>query len=373
MKQQGRFHNWIFHSFDVTAEGLGMLRIFTSLFILFFLIPGHGTTHFEYLSSIPGDFHSPPPGPLMLMDGFPSMAVFQAVQTVMLVSLIAMLFGYRTKLASITAGTSILILQGFIFSIGKVDHEILVALVPVVMAFSNWGAAFSVDSARWGEQKTESWPLTLLALFIGFMMFTAGLPKILGGWLDPATQAAQGHLFNQFFVRERQALLAEWFVSFDNVLFWEFLDWATVLFEVGFLFAVWKTAWFKTFVGVVVLFHFSTMLMLNIAFVPNFLAYAVFLNWTGIYQTNLERYRSFTGKRGVKSVFRSVLLFSFITAVLFALLNRLSSMDLVLRDSDLMLHEVVIVSGAVLVVAGIAAKGLLRRVYPESGNQERGR
>ncbi|MCC5908492.1 MAG: hypothetical protein JJU13_19900 [Balneolaceae bacterium] len=361
MSDQNRFHNWIFHSFSVSAEGLGLLRIITALFIFFFLIPGQGAAHFEYLSVMPDDFFAPPPGPLMLMDGFPSVAVFQTVQTVMMISLLAMLLGYRTKLASITAGLSILLLQGFIFSIGKVNHEILTALVPIVMAFSNWGAAFSFDSARWGEQKTESWPLTLLALFIGFMMFTAGFPKILGGWLDPTTQATQGHLFNQFFVRERQALLSEWFVSFDNVFFWELLDWATVLFEVGFLFAVWKTAWFKTFVGIAVLFHFSTMLMLNIAFVPNFLAYAVFLNWTEIYDSNLEKYRKWTGKRGVKSILKSVLLFVLILAILFAVLNRLSSMDLVLLDSDLMLHEVAIVGGGLLTVAGILVKNLLRR------------
>jgi len=355
MSDQNRFHNWMFHSFSVSAEGLGLFRIIAALFIFFFLIPGQGAAHFEYLSAMPDDFFAPPPGPLMLMDGFPSMAVFQTVHSILMVSLLAMLLGYRTKLASIFAGISILLLQGFIFSIGKVNHEILTALVPIVMAFSNWGAAFSIDSARWGEQKTESWPLTLLALFIGFMMFTAGFPKILGGWLDPSTQATQGHLFNQFFVRERQALLAEWFVSFDNVFFWELLDWATVLFEVGFLLAVWKTAWFKTFVGVAVLFHFSTMLMLNIAFVPNFLAYAVFLNWTKIYNYNLEQYRKWTGKHGVKSIRRSVLVYTLMMAIFFAVLSRLSSINLVLRDSDLMLHEVVIVGGGLVIAAGILA------------------
>lgn len=356
---ENRFTHWIFETFSVSAEGLGILRIFTSLVILFFLIPGQGSTHFMFLSEMPGDYFAPPPGPMLLLDGFPSYAVFQILHTLLLFSLAGMLLGYYTKTASIITGLTILILQGLIFSIGKVNHEILVALVPAVMAFSNWGAAFSIDSTRKGFScKVNSWPLTLLALFIGFMMFTAGFPKILGGWLDPATQATQGHLFNQFFVRERDALLAAWFVNLDNVVFWELLDWATVLFEVGFLGAVVSGKWFKRFVCLAVLFHFSTMMMLNIAFLPNFLAYAVFLNWTEIYNLNLLAYRRLTGKKGEKSKKRSVGLLSGVVLILFLSLSYFSSKDVLFRESDLMLHEVVVVSIAFIMVIFFAVRAL---------------
>jgi len=362
MSMNERFHQWIFNSFSVTAEGLGLLRIISSLFILFFLIPGQGTGHFAYLADIPSDFFAPPPGPLMLLDGFPSVAVFQFLHTLLLFALFAMLLGYRTKLASIAAGLSILLLQGFVFSVGKVNHEIVVALVPFLMAFSNWGAVFSLDSIRRGhDSRVESWPVTLLALFVGFMMFTAGFPKILGGWLDPSTQAAQGHLLNQFFVRERQAFLAGYMVQFDSVIFWELLDWATVIFEIGFLVAVINSRWFRYFVVFAVLFHFSTMMTLNIAFLPNFLAYAVFLNWDKIYQTNLEKYRRFTGKRGDRSKKRSLITLAVFTALLFLILHWLSSMNFVLVESDLTLHEAVILIFALLVVIWIGAMKLINR------------
>lgn len=234
-REKSHFNDWIFDSFTVTPEGLGYLRIFTSLFLLFFLIPGQGLEHFQYLSSLPGDFFVPPPGPMMFFDGFPGIAFFQTVHSITVISALMMLVGYRTKWASIVLGLSVLILQGFIFSIGKIDHEILIALVPIILSFSNWGAAFSLDSIRKGAEKTvESWPLTMLALFVGFMMFTAGFPKILGGWLDFQTQAAQSHLLNQFYVRERQDLLAEMAVHWSNPVLWELLDWATILFEIGF-------------------------------------------------------------------------------------------------------------------------------------------
>jgi len=361
VKPVNKLDNWIFNTFKVTPEGLALSRIFSALFILFFLIPGSGAQHFAYLSSMPADFYKPPPGPMMILDEFPPLYLFQAVHTVIIISLVAVFLGYYTKWASITAGLSILVLQGFIFSIGKVNHELLIALVPLVMAYSNWGARYSIDSIR-GKTglKVESWPLTLLALFIGFMMFTAGFPKILGGWLDPSTQAVQGHLYNQFFVRERDAFLASYFVQFENVLFWEFLDWATIFFEVGFLIAVIRAKWFKVFVCVAVFFHFSTMMMLNIAFLPNFLAYALFLPWKRIYDRIHQVYVKMSGMTGEKSHYRSVYMFTGLLLIFFTVIRWLSDLNFVLQDSDIYLHESIFLFIALLTVIYLVFRTVLR-------------
>lgn len=365
MKKSGALDRWIFESYSVTAEGLGILRIFTALFILFFLIPGGNAESGMYLEGLPDDFFAPPPGPMMLFDGFPPGWVFQAVHTVIVASLIAMLVGYRTRPASVVAGLSILVYQGFFFSLGKVNHEAMIPLVPVVMAFSNWGIRFSVDSltGKTEGQKPESWPLTLMSLFIGFMMFTAGFPKILGGWLDPATEATKGHLFNQYYVKDRTDLLAEFAVGIHNNAFWGMLDWLTILFEVGFLVTVMHSGWFRMFVCFAVLFHFSTMMTLNISFLPNFLGYAVFLNWNAIYKTVRRIYQRWTGKTGVRSTYRPVLVGGTVLAVLFALIRWVSrSNRWVLTGSDLMLHEVIFVSIALLTVIYLAVKRVSSRV-----------
>lgn len=356
---QKAFQIWIFESFTARAEGLALARIFSALFILFFLVPGSGTDHFAYLSTVPSDFFDPPPGPMMFLDQFPPLWVFQAVHTLIIFAVLAMLIGYYTKWTSILAGVSILFLQGFIYSLGKVNHEILIATVPVVMAFSNWGAAYSVDAMRGkAAGKTESWPLTLLALIIGFMMFTAGFPKILGGWLDPSTQATQGHLLNQFYVRERDAFLAGYFAGFENVFFWEFLDWATILFEVGFLIAVFKASWFKLFVCFAVLFHFSTMMMLNIAFLPNFLAYALFLPWNRIYDGIREFYAKKSGITGQKSHHRTVQYFVLFLLISFSVIRWLSEKNILLQQSDLTLHEAVFLFFALFVFIWLGIKQL---------------
>lgn len=358
--EEPALNRWIFDTFIVTPEGLGLLRIFTALFLLFFLIPGDGADHYRFLTTLPSDFYAPPPGPMMLFDNFPGRITFQVLETVVIISALMILVGYHTKWASLITGLSVLLLQGFIFSVGKIDHEILLALVPALMAYSNWGAAFSIDSLRkTGDRRTESWPLTLLALFIGFMMFTAGFPKILGGWLDLSTQAAQSHLLNQFYVRERQDLLAVFAVQWYRPFFWEILDWATVLFEIGFLIAIFRASWFKIFIGIAVLFHFSTMMVMNIAFLPNFIAYAVFLNWDAIYRTSHQWMMRWNRNDFSKSRNRAVISLSFLLIGFFSLLNSLSIRGKLLDlQSDLMLHEVVIVSMAAVIVLAVGVAKL---------------
>ena len=350
---------WISHSYSGTPEGLGIFRIVFSSFLLFFLIPGSGMDHFEFLSAIPPDFFNPPPGPLRLLDGYPELIVFRLLRLVIILSVVAMMLGFFTKKASILAGLTVLLLQGGIYSVGKVNHEILIGMVPLVMAWSNWGAAYSVDEfgGQVSNQKIETWPITLLSVFLAFMMFTAGFPKILGGWLDISTQATQGHLMNQYFENGRQALLASAAVKTDVPIFWELLDWATVIFETGFLFVLWKPRLFKIFVGLAVLFHFSTMMILNIAFLPNFAVYALFLNWTG-FHSGLDRFFS-RGGNAKKYIYVTS---TSISILLFGGLKWLSSQNIVLKNSDLILHEVVMVSFALIVIIVIGVGRLLTRV-----------
>ena len=148
------------------------------------------------------------------------------------------------------------------------------------------------------EQEVESWPLVLLSLFIAFMMLTAGIPKILGGWLDPSTQAVKGHVLNQYIVKDRDALLAGMVMNFDVPLFWEILDYATIVFEVGFIAAMFRAGSFRFFLIIAVVFHFSTQLLMNIAFLPNFLAYSVFLQWSRIHDGLIHIQKRVKGSGG---------------------------------------------------------------------------
>ncbi len=351
-----KFENWIFNSYSPTAEGLGLYRIFAALFFLIFLFPD--ATFYATLESLPNEFFTPPPGPMMLFDEFPPEIFLRFIHGLLIVSWIGVLVGFKTKWTSILAGISMLVLQGFMFSLGKINHEILLSVTPIVMAFSNWGAAFSVDS-RYNEEvePAEGWPLVLLALLLGFMMFTAGFPKILGGWLDPSTQATRGHLFNQFFARERQDFLAEFAVRFDVAFIWEVLDWATILFEIGFLVAVWKTGWTRLFVCFAVIFHFSTMMTLNIAFLPNFLAYAAFIKWDSVYRY-LNKIPEILPMVGVVNKDKLVWSIAILIGSLFMTLCLFSNAGYLISSAEPSLHDVVLISAAVIIVLGLGIKNL---------------
>lgn len=356
-----KFENWIFNSYSPTAEGLGLYRIFAALFFLIFLFPD--SFFYSTLDSLPDEFFTPPPGPMMLFDGFPPEIFFRFIHGLLMVSWVGVLIGFKTKWSSILAGLSMLVLQGFMFSLGKINHEILLAVTPIVMAFSNWGAAFSLDS-KFGkkEKSVEGWPLVLLALLLGFMMFTAGFPKILGGWLDPTTQATRGHLFNQFFVRERQELLAEVAIRFDVDFVWEILDWATVIFEVGFLFAVWKASWTRLFICFAAIFHFSTMMTLNIPFLVNFLVYAAFIKWDSVFRYLNQVPTNLSGENPDRLVWGTAI----VIGSLFLILRLFSNAGYLMSSAEPSLYDLVLISLAVFIIIGLGTKRFIKAVKSSS-------
>lgn len=363
--KRDKLDSWIFDTYEVSKEGLGLLRMAASMFIFFFLLPGNGLDHFYYLSSLPTEFYNPPPGPLSLLNSFPSEWVFITIFAIAIVSLGLLFVGLFTKTSSILAGLSILALQGLVFSVGKVNHEIMLPLVPLFMAFSNWGAAYSMDAKfRKEEQEVESWPLVLLSLFIAFMMLTAGIPKILGGWLDPSTQAVKGHVLNQYIVKDRDALLAGMVMNFDVPLFWEILDYATIVFEVGFIAAMFRAGSFRFFLIIAVVFHFSTQLLMNIAFLPNFLAYSVFLQWSRIHDGLIHIQKRVKGSGGPdieKAAIRNAVIG---LGIFFAIVKWISLQKIFFRNSDLSLHEFILITMALIVVLFISIR-FIRKKYSE--------
>lgn len=277
---------WLFDTFTASPEGLGLYRILYASFVLFALTPGHaGLLNFSFAGALPNAFFLPPPGPLMLLPGPPPTWLLEILHLLLTSSLTALLVGYRTRWASWAVFGLLITGYGFAFSVGKINHVMLFVLLPLVMSLTNWGAAYSLDAqAQRTPRAVQAWPLALLALLIGFAMFTAGFSKFIGGWLDPTTQAAQGHFVKQFFARGRQDFLAPWLLQVDSAVFWELLDWGTVLFEIGFLVAIVRKRTTRLFLAAAIGFHLGTLLILNIAFVFNYIVYAAFISWSPLAQ-----------------------------------------------------------------------------------------
>jgi len=275
------FDRWIFDSFTVSARGLALYRIVVALYLLLIIAPGHGSyANFSYLDSVPDIFFYPPPGPMQLFSGFPGFPFFEGLLVLLNLSLVAVLVGYRTRWATLATGLLLLVGYGFNYSLSNLHHNIFLMVLPLVMAFSNWGAALSFDARNnRAPRQVRSWPLVMVALLLGYGMFTAGVPKIIGGWLDPSTYAVHGRFLREYFVIERHDLLAPFFIDVTNEVLWETLDVATVLYEIGFLFAILHPFTTRLFSVFSIVFHTAVTLILNIAFLPNLIVYAAFVPW----------------------------------------------------------------------------------------------
>ncbi|GAA0297149.1 HTTM domain-containing protein [Kineococcus aurantiacus] len=272
-----RFDAWAGRG-DLTAVDLGRYRVLFALVLL--LSP----RDFAWVSAFPDSFVDGPPGPFALLHAVPPAAVLHGLEVVVGVAAAFLLVGFATRTASVVLACALLLGYGTGYSLGKIDHTIFTLLVPVVMAFARWGDAVSVDALRrrGPAPATPQWPLRLLALLVGLGFLTAAVPKLLSGWLSPATQAVQGVMFNQYYANDRTELLARSFVHLDSRWFWESLDVATVLLEGLLVLAVLNWWWWRAGIAVAALFHLGVLLMMNIGFSGNVLTYAAFVPWSRV-------------------------------------------------------------------------------------------
>jgi len=270
----------MFDEFDLGDRSISLYRIMFSLYILIFV----NVKSIETLGRIPETFYHPPYGPMLLFDGFPSPVVFSIITFLVYLGAFALLLGYRTKWASLLTGLSLAVGYGFLYSLGKINHNMLLILVPLVMAWSRWGSYYSVDriQGRMPEKtNVDGLPVTFMAVCLGVALFIAGMAKILGGWLDPSLQAVQTHIVRNYYLNDRHALLAATFVNIDWPLFWEMADWSTVVLEVGLLLSVFKLSWFRGIISFLVFFHVGVLLVMNISFQHQLFVYALFVDWEG--------------------------------------------------------------------------------------------
>ncbi|MEP6596629.1 MAG: HTTM domain-containing protein [Ginsengibacter sp.] len=268
----------IFKSFNLSNESLSIYRISYSLYLLITGIPT-----FVWINNFPSAFYNPP-----IISLASIFAKFPPYWFLMFISLgtclfsILLLFGYKTRLVSLSLSLFILSGKFFNYSFGKIDHDWLLWLIPLIMAFSNWGKAYSIDSKKnnQGENNYDnSWHVTLLALILCLAMFSAGLQKMLGGWLNISTQAVRGHLLSSYYQDGRQSLLAPFFLKLNSSLIWEFFDYAAVFFEITFLFALIRPNLFRSYIFYAIIFHTLNLLMFNIPFSANCIAYLLFIDW----------------------------------------------------------------------------------------------
>lgn len=269
---------------DFTSHDVAIFRVIYAAAMLL-TVPD-----FRWLDAYPDSMFDPPLGPFMLLNGFPGEWFLASLEVAVVLFATAVLFGIFTRSASVLLTLTLLVGYGFSYSLGKIDHNILFVLLPALMALADWGRSMSWDALhRSPPQAQPQWPLRLVAVLIGIGFATAAAPKVLTGWLSTSSQATQGHFWGGVIVYDRTDLLANQFLLINNGFFWELLDWSTVFIEASVLIAVlsWRST--RIVLAVLTLFHLGVLLMMNIAFYTNVVAYGAVFLWSRLTPRSVDR------------------------------------------------------------------------------------
>jgi hypothetical protein len=285
------FDSWVQRG-PFTRRDVALYRIIFALVMLFY------APHLRSLATYPDSLYNPPLGPFMLLQGFPPEPVLIAIEIVMFALLTATLFGLYTTFSSIALTVVLIVGYGLNFSVGHIDHLIVLAIVPAVMAFARWGDTLSIDALRRQRStgtthaahpatpasqpknlEQPQWPLRFLALAIGVAFCTAMVPKLLGGWLGTSTQATYGYQVQRDFDDSGFHQVSSVLVNVHVPALWETLDWATVILEGGIILCVLSWRAWRIALAVLTVFHLSIGLSLGIFFAGNVIAYGAFVSW----------------------------------------------------------------------------------------------
>ena len=73
---------------------------------------------------------------------------------------------------------------------------------------------------------------------LGFGFFTAGIIKLLCGWLNPCHSMVYSYFLKFFYIYGLEGILSNVFLQRNWLPFWELQDWMTLFLEMGFLVAI---------------------------------------------------------------------------------------------------------------------------------------
>ncbi len=252
---------------------LAVVRVIVGLAILAMAVP-HGYS----LAEAPAMLFSPPIGSPSLVPTPPGLTLLNFVNAATVVSASLLLLGAFTTVASLATTASMLTLYSIGYTTGKINHNILLVLLPAFLAFSGWGRCLSVRNRSVADPRTPEHQPSLApwALVIALTMAYAGIGKLVTGWLDLDTQSSLGNLAQNHFISERHTLLRGWLIAGGAGWFHELVDWLTVIFELSLIPALFAPSLFRALLVVATAFHFAVLLMFGISFETNILAYSVF-------------------------------------------------------------------------------------------------
>jgi hypothetical protein len=257
------------------TRSLGLFRIFWGIYILLFFAP-----YSAWVGQVPQAFYKPPVlSPAFLSPGFPPYWLMLAADLVRVWLLVLITIGIKTRISTVALCLLSVISTNFIYSFGKIDHDILVWAVGICLAFTDWGVLYALIPDRRINPKVAARALATAGVFIAFAMFSAGIGKSLR-WinLDFSTSGFLSWFNPGYFTLGRVYLLAPIVPKIPPHLF-KLIDYAAVAFELSpfFFLTAGRIGW-RVWLLVAAIFHLANALLLNIPFYIHVLVYLPFIS-----------------------------------------------------------------------------------------------
>jgi hypothetical protein len=272
------------------ARSLGLFRIFWGAFILLFFTP-----YSAFVSHVPQSFYNPPILSLAnLFAGFPPYWLMLSGDLVRIWLVVLITAGIKTRWCTITLCLLTFLSNNFVYSFGKIDHDDLLWVVTLCLAFTDWGVHYALIPDRPINPKAAARALATAGVVIAFGFFTAGFEKALR-WvnLDFSTGGFLSWFYPGYYLLDRKFLLAPFVFRVPPQSF-KILDYTAVAFELSpFLFLLaGRTAW-RAWLLVATCFHLANALLLNIPFYIHVLVYLPFITFPhGFGSVNSEARRT---------------------------------------------------------------------------------
>ena len=264
-------------SYAIDVKYLSIYRvIFCLAFMLFVGLPSY-----TWIGGISKYFYRPPGFSLAFFyDSFPSLSFLNGLTAVNIILFVMMFFGLWCKWSSVLFSLTSIIGHTYWYSFGHVDHYLLWMITPALLGLSGWGAPRQLEQNN--TDRDNSFYIQLLALAIGFSMFTSGMQKIGGGWLYWSKEGTHYNLVNKAFEFDTKGVMVDYALLIKGSLIWKLMDYGTVIMEIGFLISVWRRKVFNYFLAVALIFHILVLLLFNIRFFSNIIVYLVFIDWRSV-------------------------------------------------------------------------------------------
>jgi len=350
-KQNDWFWSRVVASTTQTVQSVAIFRILTGFFLLLFYSRG-----FQWIGGIPAAFYNPPLFSIaFFFNRFPSHGVFTALDFSLLVCILCIVIGLRSRLFTRLYVFFSIIGYSFQYSLGKIDHNIFLLVMLTCMSFSGWGTQLAIVPDKTKNSDSLPKSVALLAVLLCFGFFSAGFEKALN-WLNAdLSKSGTAYWFQSgFYAMERTHLLAPFGEKIPLLVF-KIMDYCAVIFELIPIICLLKSkkTWI-TWLGVACIFHLINLLLLNIPFFLQAIIYLAFIDYSRLYRFFIEKPR----------LISFAYLFAGLTFLvrLYDLFREQSSTILFVPDQAILLSLLIYLLGWVLVLIGFFKLGFGKQV-----------